>query len=64
MKTKQVQRGCARFSLFQERQSMAAFGAQLPPENAFVAAAIWGSADPLERSARDASTPSGHWIFH
>jgi len=44
--------------------AMSANGAQLPPENAFVAAAIWGSADPLERSARDASTPSGHWIFH
>jgi hypothetical protein len=32
----------------------AAIGASLPPDDAFVAAAIWGSADPLERSARDA----------
>jgi hypothetical protein len=30
-------------------------GAPLPPEDVFAAAAFWGSADPLERSARDAS---------
>jgi hypothetical protein len=30
-------------------------GAKLPPADAFVTAGIWGLADPLERSARDAS---------
>ena len=33
---------------------MTAYGAEPPPEDAFVAAAIWGSADPIERSVRDA----------
>jgi hypothetical protein len=30
-------------------------GAEPPPEDASVAAAIWGSADPIERSIRDGS---------
>jgi hypothetical protein len=33
---------------------MTAIGAPLPPEDLPVAAASWGSADPLERSTRDA----------
>jgi hypothetical protein len=36
---------------------MSPSGANPQRENAFVATAIWGSADPLERSARDASWP-------
>ena len=36
------------------RAPTAAHGARLPPEDTFVAAAIWGSADRFDRSARDA----------
>ena len=36
-----------------EPARMAANGASLPRENALFAAASWGSADPLERNARD-----------